>query len=99
MSRLREEVKEYAGKKKAIKGAVKDACQDLTSKEKKACMAQVKADAKAQLDATTHEEKTVKERVKALRTTISKAKKDLKDDFSQVGVLQNKCMKGPAKQK
>jgi hypothetical protein len=99
MSGLREEVKEYAVKKKAVKGAVKNACQDLKSKEKKACMAQVKAEAKAQLDVMAHEEKTAKENLKTLRAAISKAKKDLKDDFSQVGVLQTKCMSGPAKKK
>jgi hypothetical protein len=62
-------------------------------------MAQVKANAKVQLDAMTQEEKTAKERVKSLRTTISTTKKDLKDDFSQVGVLQSKCMSVAKKKK
>jgi hypothetical protein len=103
MSRVREDIKEYAEKKKAVKETVKDVvkdeCQDLAPKEKKACMAQVKADVKAELDDITQDEKTAKESLKVLRNTISKAKKDLKDDFSQVGVLQSKCMKGPSKKK
>ena len=99
LSGLREEAKEYAEKKKAIKESVKSACQDLTPKEKKACMAQVKADAKAQLDVMMRAEKSSKEEIKTLRATMSKAKKDLKDDFSQAGILQSKCMSGPAKKK
>ena len=99
MSGLREEVKEYAEKKKAVREGVKGACQDLTPKEKKACMAQVKADAKAKLEFMMRAEKSSKNDIKTLRAAISKAKKDLKDDFSQVGVLQSKCMKGPAKKK